>query len=51
MVVDPWGRVVVEAGYGEQVLYADIDPAAVADIRAEFPVLRDRRLSVPATFR
>jgi predicted amidohydrolase len=51
VVVDPWGRVVAEAGQHEEILYADIDLQAVADIRAEFPVLRDRRLSVPATFR
>lgn len=47
VVVDPWGNTVAEAGPDEQVLQADIDIETVSDIRAEFPVLRDRRLSVP----
>lgn len=44
MVVDPWGEVVAQAGPGEQVLTAEVDPGRVAVTRAEFPVLRDRRL-------
>jgi predicted amidohydrolase len=44
LVVDPWGRVVAEAGEGEQVLTAEIDVDLVAQTRAGFPVLRDRRL-------
>lgn len=43
MVVDPWGQVVSqvdEAG----VLYAELDPAEPDRVRAQFPVLRDRRL-------
>jgi predicted amidohydrolase len=50
VVVDPWGRVVAEAGADEQVLYADLDPGLVTEIRTEFPVLGDRRVPVPATF-
>lgn len=44
MVVDPWGDIVAEAGAGEQVLTADLDPALVTKTRLDFPVLRDRRL-------
>lgn len=47
VVVDPWGEVVAEAGEGEQALRVEIDPARVAQIRAEFPVLRDRVLGLP----
>lgn len=47
MVVDPWGEVVAQAGPGEQVLTAEVDPGRVAVTRAEFPVLRDRRLPLP----
>ncbi|MEY9847567.1 putative amidohydrolase [Streptacidiphilus sp. BW17] len=47
VVVDPWGEVVAEAGAGEEVLVADIDPRSVAAIRAEFPALRDRLLGLP----
>ncbi len=43
VVVDPLGRVVAEADDGEQVLRADLDLGLVARIRADFPVLADRR--------
>lgn len=46
VVVDPWGRVVAEAGAQEQVLRAEISLQTVADVRAEFPVLADRALAV-----
>jgi len=45
VIVDPWGEVVVEAGFGEEVVYADIDLARVGAIRAEFPALADRVLT------
>ncbi|MEU0807089.1 carbon-nitrogen family hydrolase [Streptomyces sp. NPDC005970] len=48
LVVDPWGTVLAEAGAGEEVLTAEIDTDAVAAIRAELPVLRDRVLAIPA---
>jgi predicted amidohydrolase len=47
IVVDPWGRVIVEGGADEEVLTVDIDLAVVAKTRAQFPVLRDRRLGMP----
>jgi predicted amidohydrolase len=48
VVIDPWGRVIAEAGTDEEILTVDIDLALVAKIRDEFPVLRDRRLGLPA---
>ncbi|MFE1321784.1 carbon-nitrogen family hydrolase [Kitasatospora phosalacinea] len=48
IVVDPWGRVLAEAGPDEQVLTVDFDPAEVAACRADFPVHRDRLLGIPA---
>ena len=48
LVVDPWGEVLAEAGTGEEVLTVEFDPAAVGKTRADFPVLRDRLLGVPA---
>lgn len=51
VVVDPWGRVVAQAGTGEQVLTVDIDMADVEKTRADFPVLRDRRLGLPEPIR
>jgi predicted amidohydrolase len=47
LVVDPWGRIVAEAGAEEEIVTVDIDLALVAKTRAEFPVLRDRRLGMP----
>ncbi|RNI25403.1 carbon-nitrogen family hydrolase [Flexivirga caeni] len=43
-VIAPTGEVLAEAGTGPEVLRVDIDPAAVAEFRDAFPVLRDRRL-------
>jgi predicted amidohydrolase len=43
-VIDPWGEVLAEAGTDEQILDVEFDPARVAEVRASFPVLRDRRL-------
>jgi predicted amidohydrolase len=48
VVVDPWGRIVAEAGTDEEVLTVELDLALVAKIREEFPVLRDRRFGLPA---
>ena len=48
VVIDPWGQVLAEAGTEEEVLTVEIDLALVAKTRAEFPVLRDRRLGLPA---
>jgi predicted amidohydrolase len=44
VVVDPWGNVLAEGGDDEQVLVVDLDLAQVAKVRADFPVLADRRL-------
>lgn len=48
VVIDPWGEVLAQAGTAEEVLRIDIDLALVAKTRAEFPVLRDRKLGLPA---
>jgi predicted amidohydrolase len=44
MVIDPWGEILAEGGEGEEILYAEFDPALVASTRESFPVLKDRRL-------
>lgn len=43
-VILPTGEAIAVAGSDEQVLSVDVDLAAVADYRASFPVLADRRL-------
>jgi predicted amidohydrolase len=42
-VVDPWGEPIAQAASIETMIIAEVDPAVVADARARFPVLRDRR--------
>ena len=44
MVVDPWGRIVVEGSDDEDVVSAEIDPDLPIQVRAEFPALADRTL-------
>ncbi len=39
VVVSPTGRRLVEGGYGEEILYADIDLAEVAEARRALPLL------------
>ena len=42
-VVDPWGRVVAECSHvDEEIAVVDIEPALVAEVRSEFPVIEDR---------
>lgn len=43
-VVDPWGRILAEAGDDEEVLQVELDLDAVTAARAKFPVLADRVL-------
>ncbi|HSB63161.1 MAG TPA: nitrilase-related carbon-nitrogen hydrolase [Thermoanaerobaculia bacterium] len=42
-VISPWGETLASAAEIETVLLVDVDPAAVADARAKFPVLKDRK--------
>ena len=42
-VYDPWGTTLASAGDEPATVTADLDPDRVAAIRAEFPVLADRR--------
>jgi nitrilase len=43
-LIDPWGRIVVERETGEGVVVGDVDPACIADVRAELPALSHRVL-------
>jgi predicted amidohydrolase len=42
-VLSPWGETLASAAEVETVLVVDVDPANVADARAKFPALKDRR--------
>jgi predicted amidohydrolase len=43
MIVDPQGNVLADAGTGEGIVTASIDPTVVENWRREFPALRDMR--------
>ncbi|RQG90224.1 carbon-nitrogen family hydrolase [Natrarchaeobius halalkaliphilus] len=43
-VYDPWGVSRASSGDEPALVTAEVDPKAVADVRTEFPSLRDRRL-------
>jgi predicted amidohydrolase len=42
-IVDPWGEVLAAAAGAETLLLAEVDPGRVAEARASFPILQDRR--------
>jgi deaminated glutathione amidase len=44
LIVDPWGKVLADAGDGEGIVVADIERARVDEIRAKLPCLRHRRV-------
>ena len=43
MIVDPWGKILVEGGIQEEILYAEIDFAQLRKVRQELPLLQHRR--------
>jgi deaminated glutathione amidase len=48
LVVDPWGRVLLDmGGDGPGLGFAEIDPAAVDEVRARLPAI-DHRRAIPA---
>jgi predicted amidohydrolase len=47
MIVDPWGRIVAEAGREPGVILAEIDPAASVTARAAIPALVNERAFTP----
>jgi len=46
MIVDPWGKVVVEAGEEPQLITVDIELEAIKEARERLPVLRDVRSEI-----
>ncbi|HZK87030.1 MAG TPA: carbon-nitrogen hydrolase family protein [Syntrophomonas sp.] len=43
MIVDPWGKILVEGGIQEEILYAEINLAQLRKVRQELPLLQHRR--------
>jgi predicted amidohydrolase len=49
MIVDPWGRILAEAGTEPGVIMAEIDPALSLTIRGRIPALaNERAFTAPA---
>lgn len=42
-IIDPFGEILADAGDGEAIITAEIDPERVRSVRAEYPFLQDRR--------
>ena len=46
IIVDPWGTVMGEAGYGEEIICATIDISYINNVREELPLLKNRRTDI-----
>ncbi|QPG75713.1 hypothetical protein FOA43_003072 [Brettanomyces nanus] len=46
MVVDPNGDVLIEAGHGEEIVYAELDPQVEIDARTSIPLSSQRRFDI-----
>lgn len=46
MVVDPNAQVLVEAGEAEEIVYADLDPRRIEEVRRGIPLVGQRRFDV-----
>ncbi|WP_411374040.1 carbon-nitrogen hydrolase family protein [Arthrobacter sp. MPF02] len=46
MVVDPFGVVIVNAGEGPGVVFAELEPERIAAVRTRVPALQNRRFTV-----
>lgn len=46
-VVDPMGRVVTASAEDEDLIFTEIDPKRVSDVRAKLPVLANMRFAAP----
>jgi nitrilase len=44
VLIDPWGRIVAEREDGTGIVLGDVDPARIAEVRAQLPALTHRVL-------
>ena len=47
LLIDPWGEIVAEQDEGPGIVVGDVDPARLADVRAQLPALGHRVLRSP----
>jgi predicted amidohydrolase len=43
LIADPWGRIIAEAGTGEEIIVSEIDTAIIYKTRQELPLLKHLR--------
>lgn len=46
LIVDPNGKIITEAGEGEEVVYGELDPALIVSTRSGIPITTQRRFDV-----
>ena len=44
--MDPWGKIVVDSGHEEKILYCDVDLEEVRKVRSQLPYLDQRRVDM-----
>ncbi|MDB5699601.1 MAG: nitrilase, partial [Alphaproteobacteria bacterium] len=43
LIVDPWGKVLLDMGEQRGIAFADVDPGEVDEVRRSLPAIRHRR--------
>lgn len=46
LVVDPYGKIIAEAGEGDEIIYAELDADLISKVRAGIPVNDQRRFDI-----
>ena len=46
LVVNPRGEIIAEAGEGEEIVYAELDPQLIKEVRQAIPVTFQRRFDI-----
>ena len=44
LIIDPWGRILAEAGEEEAIITAKLSAVTLQEIREQLPILKHRRL-------
>lgn len=45
-IINPWGKVIAEAGVDEEIVYADINLSECDEVREQVPIFTQRRLDI-----
>jgi predicted amidohydrolase len=49
LVVDPWGKIVLDMGASPNLAFVDLDIGTIAEVRKQIPVHANRR-TIPTPF-